>query len=78
MPKAPNERKTDYRDAAKIARCLAYNAYRRVYIPDEEDEAVKEYIRMRDNTKDYIKQLKQRIQALCTRWRKEFTGTKKL
>ena len=24
MPKAPNERKTDYRDAAKIARCLAY------------------------------------------------------
>ena len=65
MPKAPNERKTDYRDAAKIARCLAYNSYRSVYIPDAEDEAVKEYIRMRDNTKDHIKQLKQRIQALC-------------
>ena len=45
MPKAPNERKTDYRDAAKIARCLAYNAYRKVYIPDAEDEAVKEYKR---------------------------------
>ena len=77
MPKAPNERKTDYRDAAKIARCLAYNSYRNVYIPDAEDEAVKEYIRMRDNTKDHIKQLKQRILALCTRWRKEFNGTKK-
>jgi transposase len=77
MPKAPNERKTDYRDAAKIARCLAYNSYRSVYIPDAEDEAVKEYIRMRDNTKDHIKQLKQRILALCTRWRKEFNGTKK-
>jgi hypothetical protein len=32
---------------------------------------------MRDNTKDHIKQLKQRILALCTRWRKEFNGTKK-
>ena len=32
---------------------------------------------MRDNTKDHIKQLKQRILALCTRWKKEFTGTKK-
>jgi transposase len=63
MPKAPNERKTDYRDAAKIARCLAYNAYRRVYIPDAEDEAVKEYIRMRDNTKDHIKQLRTNIIA---------------
>ena len=77
IPKAPNERKTDYRDAAKIARCLAYNSYRSVYIPDKEDEAVKEYIRMRDNTKDHIKQLKQRILALCMRWKKEFTGTKK-
>ncbi len=77
MPKAPNERKTDSRDAAKIARCLAYNSYSSVYIPDTEDEAVKEYIRMRDNTKDHIKQLKQRILALCARWKKEFTGTKK-
>ena len=67
IPKAPNERKTDYRDAAKIARCLAYNFYRSMYIPDREDEAVKEYIRMRDNMKDHIKQLKQRILALCTR-----------
>lgn len=77
MPKAPNERKTDFRDAGKIARCLAYNTYKSVYIPDEEDEAVKEYIRMRDNTKEHIKQLKQRILALCMRWRKEFHGTKK-
>ena len=32
---------------------------------------------MRDNTKEHIKQLKQRILALCMRWRKEFHGTKK-
>ena len=78
MPKAPNERKNDFRDAVKIAKCLAYNTYSKVYVPDTEDEAIKEYIRMRDNTKDHIKQLKQRIVALCTRWRKEFNGTKKL
>ncbi len=77
MPKAPNERKTDCRDAAKIARCLAYNTYRKVYVPDTQDEGVKEYIRMRDNTKEDIKRLKQRILALCARWRKEFSGTKK-
>ena len=77
MPKAPNERKTDYRDAAKIARCLAYNTYRSVYVPDEEDEAVKEYIRMRDSAKDHAKQLKQRILALCTRQRKVFSETRK-
>ena len=77
MPKAPNERKTDYRDAAKIARCLAYNSYQAVYVPDKQDEAVKEYIRMRDSTKDHIKRLKQQIAALCTRWHKVFNGTKK-
>ena len=78
MPKAPNERKTDYRDAAKIARCLAYNSYQAVYVPDKQDEAVKEYIRMRDNQKEHIKRLKQQIAALCTRWHKVFNGTKKL
>ena len=78
MPKAPNERKTDYRDAAKIARCLAYNSYQAVYVPDKQDEAVKEYIRMRDNLKEHIKRLKQQIAALCTRWHKVFNGTKKL
>jgi len=78
MPKAPNERKTDHRDAAKIARCLAYNMYRPVYVPDKQDEAVKEYIRMRDSTKDQIKRLKQQIAALCMRWHKVFNGTKKL
>ena len=78
IPKAPNERKTDYRDAAKIARCLAYNSYQAVYVPDKQDEAVKEYIRMRDNLKEHIKRLKQQIAALCTRWHKVFNGTKKL
>ncbi len=76
MPKAPKERKTDHRDAEKIAKCLAYRTYSPVHIPTKEDEGVKEYIRMRDNTNGHIKQLKQRILALCLRWKKVFTGTK--
>ena len=76
-PSGKKKVKTDKRDAALLARCLAHHDYCPVHIPTEKDEQVKEYIRMRDNTKDHIKQLKQRILALCTRWRKEFNGTKK-
>lgn len=43
--------KTDKRDAANIARCLAFHTYSEVYVPDDEDNAVKEYIRMRDDQK---------------------------
>ena len=45
------EIKTDKRDAAKVAKCLAYHSAKTVYIPTEEDNAVKEYIRMRDDEK---------------------------
>ena len=42
--------KTDKRDARLIARCLCYGGYHPVYIPTGEDNAVKEYLRMRDDT----------------------------
>lgn len=76
IPTAPNERKNDYRDAAKIARCLAYNTYKPVYVPDIQDDSVKEYIRMRDNTRAQIKCLKQQILALCMRWKKGYSEGK--
>ena len=38
--------KTDSRDAANIAKCLAYHTYKPVAVPSTEDEQVKEYIRM--------------------------------
>ena len=43
--------KTDKRDAANIARCLVLHTYSEVYVPDDEDNSVKEYIRMRDDQK---------------------------
>ena len=68
--------KTDKRDAMNIAKNLAYRTYNAVYIPTEEDNAVKEYIRMRDEAKDNLKKLKQRILSFCLRNGRHFTETK--
>lgn len=66
--------KTDRREAEKIARCLAYHLYKPVYVPDEEDDAVKEYIRMRDDVKAHLKETKQQIIAYYTRHGFQFDG----
>ena len=65
--------KTDKRDAMKIAKCLAYNTYSAVHVPTEDDNAVKEYIRMLDDEKGTRKRLKQRILSFCTRHGKHYT-----
>lgn len=68
--------KTDKRDAANIARCLAFHTYSEVYVPDEEDNQVKEYIRMRDDQKLMLKKIKQQILAFVLRAGKKFEGGK--
>ena len=68
--------KTDRRDAANIARCLAFHTYSEVYVPDDEDNAVKEYIRMRDDQKLALKKIKQQILAFVLRKGKRFEGGK--
>ena len=65
--------KTDKLDARKIAKSLAYNNYSAVYVPTREDNAVKEYIRMRNDVKDTLKRIKQQLLAFCTRHGKQFT-----
>ena len=62
-----NRVKTDKRDAGNIARCLAFRTYSEVSIPTAEDNAVKEYIRMRDDQKKMLKSTKQQILALVLR-----------
>lgn len=59
--------KTDKRDAKNIEKCLAFNLYSPVYVPTAEDDAIKEYIRMRDSVKTDLKRTKQQIIAFCTR-----------
>ena len=68
--------KTDARDALMIAQCLSYGGYHAVYIPTEEDDSVKEYLRMRDDHKSALKKIKQQINALCLRHGHHYDGTK--
>ena len=61
------QKKTDKRDAIAIANCLINHDYSEVYTPDEDDEAVRDYIRMREDHKKQLKVIKQQIGAFCRR-----------
>ncbi len=67
--------KTDKRDAALIARCLAHHDYSPVHIPTDQDEQTKEFIRMRDDHKLALKKVKQQILSFCLRHNYRFDGT---
>ena len=68
--------KTDKRDVRLIAQCLCYGGYHPVCIPAGEDDAVKEYFRMRDDHKLALKKLKQQINAFVLRRGQQYSGTK--
>ena len=74
-PSGKKRVKTDKRDAALLARCLAHHDYCPVHIPTEKDEQVKEYIRMRCDHKLALKKVKQQILAFCLRHNYRFTET---
>lgn len=67
--------KTDHRDARNIAFCLSTGGFHPVHIPTAEDNAVKEYIRMRDDHKIALKKIKQQTLALCLRFGHSYSGT---
>ena len=68
MSKEPGQKvKTDRRDALMIAKCLAYGTYKSVFMLDAEDESVRDYLRMRDDLKDFLKKTKQHIMAMLLR-----------
>lgn len=58
---------TEKKDAEVIAKCLAYNTYKPVYVLTKDDAEVKEYIRMRDDHALAIKKIKHQILSLCLR-----------
>lgn len=68
--------KTDARDARMIAQCLAYGGYHPVYIPTEEDDSIKGYLRMRDDHKLALKKVKQQSNAFCLRHGYHYDKTK--
>ena len=67
--------KTDRRDAKLIAQCISNGGYHAVHIPTAEDNAVKEYVRMRDDHKLALKKVKQQTNALCLRFGFFYDGT---
>lgn len=71
-----NRVKTDRKDAGIIARCLAFHTYSEVHVPTDEDNSVKEYIRMRDDQKKMLKSTKQQILAFVLRNGHRFEGGK--
>lgn len=74
MPQSIKKIKTDRLDAVRIAKSLAFNQYRPVFVPTCEDEGVKDFIRMRNDIKDTVKQRKQQLIAFCSRHGKRFDG----
>ncbi len=76
VPAGKKQIKTDKRDAALIARCLAHYDYSEVNVPTEKDEQIKEFIRMRDDHKLALKKVKQQILSLCLRHGIQYDGTK--
>jgi len=76
IPMTNGRVKTDPRDALDIAHALAYGTYKAVHVPTEEDDAVKEYIRMREDHKNSLKRLKQQINAMCLRHGHHYAGSK--
>ncbi len=59
--------KTDRQTQKTLPDSLAFSLYSPVYVPTTEDDAVKEYIRMRDDIKADLKRVKQQIIAFTTR-----------
>lgn len=68
--------KTDKRDAENIAKNLGFGTYKEVRMPEEQDEEIKEYIRMREDHKIALTKIKQQINGFVLRHGKIYDGTK--
>lgn len=68
-------RKNDKKDALALAKALGYKEYSSVNIPSDDDLQIRDYIRMRDDHKDDLKRIKQRILSLCLRSGHQYKDT---
>jgi transposase len=68
IPKKPGERiKTDRRDAAKLAQSLRSGDLTAVWVPDEEQEAMRDLSRARDDMKVQERKARQQLNAFVLR-----------
>lgn len=62
LPKMPSDRvKTDRRDARTLARALRNGDVHEVVVPPERDEVIRDYLRMNEDRKKMLKQVKQQL-----------------
>ena len=77
IPKKPGERvKTDRRDGLKLASLYRSGELTPVWVPDEEQEAIRDLTRARGEMKRVELQLKQRVSAFLLRYSKRYTAGK--
>ncbi|MBW2174671.1 MAG: IS110 family transposase [Deltaproteobacteria bacterium] len=73
VPRKPGQRvKTDRRDAGKLAEFLRNGDLTVVWVPDEEQEAIRELTRAREDMKHLERQLKQKLSAFLLRHGKKY------
>lgn len=69
IPQKPGERvKTDKRDALSLAKLYRAGELTSVYVPSEEDEALRDLVRAREDIKEDILRIKHRITKLLLRY----------
>ena len=77
IPKKPGERvKTDRRDAVKLASLFRSGELTSVWVPDEEQEAIRDLTRAQEEMKRVELHLKQRLGAFLLRHGKRYTTGK--
>jgi transposase len=76
IPRRPGERiKTDRRDARSLARLHRSGELVAVWIPGEEQEAVRDLVRCREDFKSAERRARQRLNAFLVRHRRIYAGT---
>ena len=70
--KGGNRIKTDRGDARKIAKALHWGAYKEVIPLSPEDEATRDYLRMRDDRQNALKKAKQQLKSFLLRKGKHY------
>jgi len=76
IPKKPSEKiKTDKRDALKLAKLLKSEDLTPIYVPEPEDEAVRDLSRAREIAMEDLKDAKYQLKALMLRNNINYKGT---
>ena len=76
IPKRPGDRvKTDKRDAITLARTLRAGDLTTVYVPNVEDEAIRDLSRAREDAKKDLKSAKHRLKSFLLRQDIRFEGS---